>query len=688
MAGLELYSVFLLLLLLSFAQSLEAFEFVFNGFNGSENNMSFEGATIIKPSGLLRLTNKSNLVTGHAFYSKPIELLSKNSTSIKTSVSSFSTCFVFGIISQRNKPGGYGLAFTISPSLEFQGAKAGHYLGIFNSSNSDDPSNHIFFVEFDTVNGYNDSADKAGNHVGVNRNGMNSIHTEPAAYYEDGSESEKEDMNLESEDGDPICAWIEYDGTKKQLDVTIVPLSLGKKPIKPLISRVIDLDDVLTMENIYVGFSASTGETKSSSHYILGWSFNTSGTAQELNFKHLPELPNQDTSSSSSLKPEIKALIAALTALMITLVGVLCFFTLHKRMNPTFESLEDWELDCPHRFRFKDLYTATKGFKDSEVIGVGGFGAVYKGVLPSTGVEIAVKKITRNSFQGIRDFAAEVESLGQLRHKNLVNLQGWCKQKNILIIVYDYIPNGSLDSLIFNPRNEFSLGWEHRFNIFKGIAEGLLYLHEEYQQVVIHRDVKSSNVLIDSDMNARLSDFGLARIHDHHGEISHTTGVVGTIGYIAPELARTGKASTATDVFAYGVLLLEVACGRRPIGSGIFILVDWVAECYQMGCLLDVVDPKLGSEFVVEEMELVLKLGLLCSHHQPEFRPSMRQVVRYLNGDDLLPVFDGWGTNVELRGVYRMSTRNMEVISNGTTTSYNSSSTAASVSFNSINAGR
>ncbi|KAF3448055.1 hypothetical protein FNV43_RR08763 [Rhamnella rubrinervis] len=679
MAVLAVSYIFLLFFLPSFGQSQPDLSFTFNGFSGKDDDIEKKGATIIKPTGLLRLNNKSNDIAGHAFYSKPINMFSNSSSSSKN-VSSFSTSFVFSMVPSRSSHGGFGIAFTIAPSTQFLGAEAGHFLGLFNSSSNGKPWNHIFLVEFDTVNGFNGTSDSTGNHVGVNTNGMDSAITEPAAYFDDDSDSQKEDVNLENENGDPVRAWIEYDGVSQMVYVTIAPSSL-KKPAKPLISRRVDLNNVLK-DTMYVGFAASTGKTKSSSHYILGWSFAMNKAAPELNLTLLPKPPKQETPSSS----QTKVLIILLSSFVVVLMVMLCFLTLYKRLTPTFEILEDWELDCPHRFKFKDLYHATKGFKASEVIGVGGFGAVYKGVLPSTGLEVAVKKITRNSLQGIRDFAAEVESLGQLRHKNLVNLQGWCKQKNNLIIVYDYIPYGSLDSLIFNPRDDnVFLGWEHRFNIFKGIAEGLLYLHEEYQQVVIHRDVKSSNVLIDSDMNARLSDFGLARLHDHNGEISHTTGVVGTIGYIAPELARTGKASTSTDVFAYGVLLLEVACGRRPIGSGQFILVDWVMECYRIGRLLDAVDPKLGSNYNVEEMELVMKLGLICSHQRPEARPSMRQVVRYLSGDDLLPGFD----EIYWSPVQSMNSRYMEAISNGTNSaSYNSSSIGGGLSFNSMSVGR
>ncbi|KAB2630454.1 lectin-domain containing receptor kinase VI.3-like [Pyrus ussuriensis x Pyrus communis] len=652
-------------------------EFLFNGFNGTDaNDLICEGATIIKPSGMLKLTNTSHNIKGHAFYPKHINLFDKNSSSSYPNASSFSTQFVFAIVSPSSGPGGFGLAFTLSPSPKFPGGEPGHFLGIFNSTTDGNPSNHIFSVEFDTVNGFKENSNTAGNHVGININSVYSEASEPAAYFVKGAH--KEEVNLES--GDLIQAWIDYDGEAQKLNVTISPIHV-EKPEKPLLSETINLSTTL-QETMYAGFSASTGE-QASSHYIIAWSFAVDGAPRPINISQLRKPAKEK--GSSSYKPEIKALIIALAVVVSMLLVVLLFFTLYKGRHDEFESLEDWELDSPHRFKYKDLYAATKGFKASAVVGAGGCGEVYKGVLPSSGCEIAVKKITRNSIQGMRAFASEIESLGKLRHKNLVHLQGWCKKKKNLLIVYDYIPYGSLDSLIFGSEDNFVLSWAQRFNILKGVASGLLYLHEEWEQVVIHRDVKSGNVLIDTDMNPRLSDFGLARLYDH-GEISHTTGVVGTIGYIAPELARTGKASTRSDVFAYGVLLLEVACGQRPIGSGEFILADWVMENHVMGRILDTVDPNLDSNFVVKEMKLVLELGLLCTHYQPEARPTMRQVVRYLNEDEQLPEVENWNL-VDSRRVSEMNSRFMNVLLGDTITSYHSSS-IGEMSCSSMNAGR
>ncbi|PIN26308.1 Serine/threonine protein kinase [Handroanthus impetiginosus] len=661
-----------LLLFCSLFLLSQSLEFTYNGFNNSNLDLDLAGATIVKPSGALRLTNKSHHVIGHAFYPDPIPMFNNG-----PNASSFSTHFVFQIVPSSSNRGGYGLAFTLSPSPRFPDAEDGHYLGVFNRSNDGNSANHIFMVEFDTVNGYNETSDKDGNHVGININGMNSLASKPASYYVEGTPAKEEEVHLE--DDRPIQAWIEYDGLNKVIHVTVFPEGVSK-PRRPLMSASIDLSPVL-VKNVYAGFSAATGYD-SSSHYILGWSFRLNGNADPLDLFRLPVVPVEKP-SSSNVKVK-RALLATFSAvlfiLLVALVGILFY-----RRVVRFEVLEDWELDCPHRFKYKDLYKATKGFKESEKIGVGGFGAVYKGVLPAIRAEVAVKKIiSNNPLQGMREFAAEIESLGRLRHKNLVNLQGWCKNKNDLLLVYDYVPNGSLDSLLY--KGGF-LTWEQRFNILKGVASGLLYLHEEWDQVVIHRDVKSSNVLIDRDMNAKLGDFGLARLYDH-GKNSHTTNVVGTIGYIAPELTRIGKASKMTDVFAYGILLLEVACGRAPVVHEMYqnvILVDWVVECMQKGNILDAVDEKLDSMYAVEEMELVLGLGLLCSHPKAEVRPSMRQVLKYLNGDELLPLFDRL-SSAGSRRVNEISSRFLALGLSGsisTTTWYQSVGTMSSSSFDS-----
>lgn len=652
----------------------QSFDFAYNGFNNS--NIIRDGVAIINSSGALKLTNRSYNVIGHAFHPNPVPIFNSSTKN----VTSFSTYFVFAIVPLEKTSGGFGFAFTLSPSPGFPGAQGDHFLGVVNIMNDGNDTNHIFMVEFDTVNGHNEGVDTDGNHIGVNRNGMSPTASKSADYYVNDS-AVAEQVNLQS--GESIQAWIDYDGMSKVVNVTISPITVPK-PGRPLISEVVDLSTVLN-ETMYAGFSAATGD-KASSHYILGWSFRLNGAADPLELVKLPVAPPEVVTSSknSHLK---RALIGTFCSVVILLLGA---FYIYTRMRQH-EVLEDWELDCPHRFRYRHLYKATKGFQESELIGVGGFGAVYKGVLPTNGAEVAVKKISSNSLQGMREFAAEIESLGRLRHKHLINLQGWCKNKNDLLLVYDYVPNGSLDSLLYRQKRDIVLTWEQRFNIIKGIAAGLLYLHEEWEQVVIHRDVKSSNVLIDGEMNGRLGDFGLARLYDH-GKNSHTTNVVGTIGYIAPELTRTGKASTRTDVYAYGVLLLEVASGRPPIvyepGKGALVLADWVIECLQLGNILDAVDQRLNSVYVDKEVQMIFRLGLVCSHPRPEARPTMRQVMKYLNGDESLPVFEQQLSCIGSDRVDEITAKFLEVFSTDTINISRRSLSVGQISSSSLHSGR
>ena len=249
---------------------------------------------------------------------------------------------------------------------------------------------------------------------------------------------------------------------------------------------------------------------------------------------------------------------------------------------------------------------------------------------------VAVKKVSHDSGkQGMKQFVAEIISMGRLRHRNLVQLRGYCKRKGELLLVYDYMPNGSLDKVLCS-NVRANLNWFQRIRILRGVACGLLYLHEEWEQVVLHRDIKAGNVLLDADLNGKLGDFGLARLYDH-GSNPQTTNLVGTIGYLAPELLRTGKATTSIDVFSFGAFMLEVACGRRPMELGELDLVDRVIECWKKGSILDAGDPRLEGIFAEEQMELILKLGLVCSHPNPAIRPSMRQVMQSLDGDAKFP---------------------------------------------------
>lgn len=607
--------------------------FIYNGFRSA--NLSLDGIAQFTSNGLLKLNNETKQQIGHAFYPEPIPFKNNNSNSSTANgtVFSFSTTFVFSIRSEfQSILSGHGIAFVIAPTRGLPGARPSQYLGLFNESNLGNETNHVFAVELDTIESH-EFFDINDNHVGIDINSLKSEISYPAGYYGDHF------VNLTLISGRPMQVWVEYDGLEKRTDVTLAPINIPK-PRLPLLSLSRDLSSVLN-DAMYVGFSSSTGSVLVS-HYILGWSFKINGQAQELNLSQLPKLPRVGPKKRSKFLT-IGLPVICVSLILAAVSGVVYVI---RRKRKFAEELEDWELDYgPHRFRYKDLYIATKGFREKELLGSGGFGRVYRGTLPKSKIEIAVKKISHESRQGMKEFVAEIVSIGRLRHRNLVQLLGYCRRKGELLLVYDYMPNGSLDKYLYN-QPKVTLNWRQRYGVIKGVALGLLYLHEEWEQVVIHRDVKASNVLLDGELNGRLGDFGLARLYDH-GTDPQTTHVVGTLGYLAPEHSRTGKATTSADVFSFGAFLLEVACGRRPIErqgpEENLILVDCVFDFWNRGELLEARDPNLGTEYVAEELELVLKLGLLCSHSDPTARPSMRQVVQILERDVALPVISALG---------------------------------------------
>ncbi|KAK7256778.1 hypothetical protein RIF29_30254 [Crotalaria pallida] len=611
-------AVFLLVTVVASEKS----SFIFNGFQSYQ--LHVDGVAEITSDGLLRLTNDTKQQQGHAFYQNPIVF--KNKTN--GIVSSFSTTFVFAIRSEYQALSGHGIVFVVSPTRGLPNSLASHNLGLFSESNNGKSSNHVFGVELDTIlsSEFDDIND---NHVGIDINDLKSTNSSPAGYYYSG-----EFKNLSLISGEPMQLWVEYDSAKKQIDVTLAPINVNK-PEKPLLSFTKDLSPIL-INSMYVGFSSSTGSVPTS-HYVLGWSFKINGQSQQLLVSKLPKLPRLGD------KKESKVLTIGLPLILLSLVVIITLAVVHVIKNKKLfaELLEDWEQEYgPHRFNYKDLYFATKGFKEKELLGSGGFGRVYKGVMPISKMEVAVKKVSHESRQGMKEFVAEIVSIGRLRHRNLVSLLGYCRRKGELLLVYDYMPNGSLDKYLYN-EPKVTLNWSQRFKIIKGVASGLFYLHEEWEQVVVHRDIKASNVLLDSELNGRLGDFGLARLYDH-GTNPQTTHVVGPFGYLAPEHTRTGKATTSSDVFAFGAFLLEVTCGRRPIEQArecesANILVDRVYDCWKRGEILEVKDPNLGNDYRLDEVELVLKLGLLCSHSEALARPSIRQVVKYLEREVALP---------------------------------------------------
>uniref|UniRef100_A0A0D9X0P4 non-specific serine/threonine protein kinase n=1 Tax=Leersia perrieri TaxID=77586 RepID=A0A0D9X0P4_9ORYZ len=598
-------------------------QFAYDGFSAA--NLTLDGAATVTASGLLMLTNGSIQMKGHAFHPSPLPLRPNRS---------FSTTFVFAIFGQYADLSSHGLAFFVSASADaFAAALPGQFLGLFNGTNTiGNQSAGVFAVEFDTL--FNaEFHDLNSNHVGVDVNSLTSVKAADAGYYDDGTGQFK---NLSLISRKAMQVWVDYDGASREVTVAMAPLGTSK-PKKPLIQTTVDLSDVVATGTAYVGFSSATG-ILFSRHFVLGWSLALDGSpAPPLNISSLPPLP------PAWPKPRSKVLEIVLpiaSASLVLAVAVAAYAVARRRLKYA-ELREEWEAAFgPHRFSYKDLFDATKGFDDKNLLGTGGFGSVYRGVLRKpAAMEVAVKRVSHESRQGMKEFVAEVVSIGRLRHRNLVQLLGYCRRKGELLLVYDYMPNGSLDKYLYNGGKHL-LSWPQRFHVIRGVASGLLYLHEDWEHVVIHRDVKASNVLLDAEMNGRLGDFGLARLYDH-GAVAQTTHVVGTMGYLAPELGHTGKATPSTDVFSFGAFLLEVTCGRRPIEQdehgGRVVLVDWVTELWSKGLLVNAVDARIPSGFDSDEVSLVLKLGLLCSHPLPNARPTMRRITQYLDGDVALP---------------------------------------------------
>ncbi|XP_048132904.1 cysteine-rich receptor-like protein kinase 10 isoform X11 [Rhodamnia argentea] len=285
------------------------------------------------------------------------------------------------------------------------------------------------------------------------------------------------------------------------------------------------------------------------------------------------------------------------------------------------------------QFNFDTIRAATDDFSHSKKVGEGGFGAVYRGRL-SNGQEIAVKRLSRNSHQGEVEFKNEVMLLTRLQHRNLVKPLGFCLKGVERLLIYEFMPNLSLDQFIFDPLKSANLDWDRRHKIVMGVAKGLLYLHEDSRLRIIHRDLKASNILLDSDMNPKLSDFGMARLLELDQTQAETFRIVGTYGYMAPEYAMHGKFSVKSDVFSFGVLVLEIVSGQRNnfcrMNEDTVDLISYVWKKWREGSISNIIDPSITSGSSTE-IARCIHIGLLCVQENFASRPSMASVFLMLN---------------------------------------------------------
>ncbi|XP_071934959.1 receptor-like serine/threonine-protein kinase SD1-7 isoform X2 [Coffea arabica] len=299
-------------------------------------------------------------------------------------------------------------------------------------------------------------------------------------------------------------------------------------------------------------------------------------------------------------------------------------------------------------FSFSSIVAVTNNFSSENKLGEGGFGPVYKGRLQS-GELVAVKRLSKKSGQGFEEFKNETELIAELQHRNLVRILGCCLEQDEKILIYEYMPNKSLDTFLFEPKQEF-LDWQQRIRIIDGIAQGLLYLHQYSRIRIVHRGLKASNILLDGDMDPKISDFGLARIFGLNELQANTNRIVGTYGYMSPEYVMEGLFSVKFDVFAFGILVLEIMSGKKNTGhygSDNMTLIGYAWELWKTDRLLELIDPSLQISSSSNPGRYIT-IGLLCVQENPADRPTMSDVVAMLRNEQMSltspkePAFTTW----------------------------------------------
>ncbi|WCJ20328.1 cysteine-rich RLK (RECEPTOR-like protein kinase) 26 [Euphorbia peplus] len=341
--------------------------------------------------------------------------------------------------------------------------------------------------------------------------------------------------------------------------------------------------------------------------------------------------------TSSSLLPKgtkkRTIIIVVISAGSVVTALILCITVYLKLERPSNRVENGITSSEALQFDFETIRASTDDFSAVNKLGQGGFGSVYKGALVD-GQHIAVKRLSSGSSQGDVEFQNEVLLVAKLQHRNLVKLLGFCLEGNERLLIYEFVPNGSLDCFIFDPEKCKDLNWEKRFKIIGGIAKGLLYLHEDSRLRIIHRDMKASNILLDTEMNPKISDFGLARLLIMDQTHSNTTRVSGTFGYMAPEYMMHGRFSSKSDVFSFGVLILEILSGKRSScfsnGENMEDLLTYAWRNWKAGTASNVIDPYLQNS-LTSEMTKCIHIGLLCVQDNIAERPSMASIILMLN---------------------------------------------------------
>ncbi|KAL2894193.1 L-type lectin-domain containing receptor kinase S.6 [Bienertia sinuspersici] len=428
-----------------------------------------------------------------------------------------------------------------------------------------------------------------------------------------------------------ISVWVSY---------------FANKPLLPILSAHIDLSK--HMESMYVGFSAANGNG-SAMHVIYDWEFKT----WEIDFSFVNKVEEEgdcvfctqeeqvSNGENNKRKKKMEIAIVEITfasSLLIVIVVGYIIWRLWKVKKLRRDKKRRIELEnLPAKLYLSEIKKGTNGFSKNRIIGEGTSATIYKGILFHEQV-VAVKRFNNDCKNNLlKPFTTEFATMVQtLKHKNLVQLLGWCCENNELILVYEFLPNGSLDEVLHS--SKFVLTWEQRLNIVLGIASCLTYLHEECNKQIIHRDVKTRNVMLDSDFTPKLCDFGFAEVYDKDSKSRKPTIPAGTMGYLAPEYIYTGIPTVKSDVYSFGVVVLEVVSGRRPVEEHRNCLVDWMWSLLEAGKLIEAVDPRMMGKYSMTDMERMLKVGLCCVHFDTNKRPNIREAAMMLTGETLVPV--------------------------------------------------
>ncbi|OAY74108.1 L-type lectin-domain containing receptor kinase S.6 [Ananas comosus] len=610
-----------------------------------DSNMTLLGDASLK-NGTISLTYDTlttGIGAGRALYSCPVRFLDRATRA----PASFATTFTFSIrpttcssstsdSAPRLAPFpcfGDGLAFLLTSDPRFLGAADG-FLGLFSDAAAcPDPA--TVAVEFDT------SLDPLlcnidDNHVDVDVGVILSAAAAPAR-----------DAGVDLKKGVPMTAWVDYSAARKMLRVWLG--NSHSRPPRPLIVAPIDLSALL-QEFMYVGFSASNGRG-AALHLVDNWSFRTFGFSSSSRPALPPPSSPADGNDSRSGSDEISPppgpspCLPRLGLVIGGIAGVL--FLIATSTTVTLWWRFRWNLDCGDcdcggeeevsstrsrkrssvngeprmevltRISLDEIMSATGEFHDSNLLGDGASATVYQGVL-AAGSRVAVKRFGRVEHL-TSPYAAELPTvIACCRHQNLVPLAGRCCENDELVLVYEFMPNGTLDHALHSlpdHRSAVVLPWGVQKNVVLGVASALAFLHDDCEKRIVHRNVKSCNILLDADFNAKLGYFGLA-LHNSRGSSGCAALVSqpdGTIGYLAPEYVRSGVATDKSDMYSFGVVALEVATGRRSVDKGL-VLVDWVWELWGHRRLLHAADPQLRGRFHEKEMARMLIVGLSCSH--------------------------------------------------------------------------